>query len=376
MNMPVRAISENDERRSSLIRSLSDFTKQHRAAHWAGTFASFLEGVFPADARGIARSSHQYIWDMMRPRADDRQAFRCTLRGRALRHRRHDRARGRLLQGRGAGSRSRPAPAAAARAAVGRQVEHGHPAQARAGGIQPHRRRARSTPSTAARCTSRRCTSSRTPCAASSATPTASTSAASSARTAARACSTSSAATSCRCRCERIFISEAGPHRRRHLRAARPDHRRHRRPGRLGRPVQGRRVRRRRRPARLVVVGRGVRREPRHARDDRDPEGEARVPLPAAHAHPGEERQGVALPADPPRRDHPRAHQPRRVPQVPAGARERGAARPDGDHPGAVHPLLQGRGAHLPASSPRRPRRSARCTSTRTCCTPRRCSRS
>jgi serine protein kinase len=66
MNMPIRAISDNEERRSSLIRSLSDFTKQHRAAHWAGTFASFLEGVFPADARGIARSSHQYMWDMMR----------------------------------------------------------------------------------------------------------------------------------------------------------------------------------------------------------------------------------------------------------------------------------------------------------------------
>jgi serine protein kinase len=65
MNMPVRAI-ENDERRTSLIRSLSEFTKQHRAAHWAGTFSSFLEGVFPSDSRGIARTSHQYMWDMMR----------------------------------------------------------------------------------------------------------------------------------------------------------------------------------------------------------------------------------------------------------------------------------------------------------------------
>ncbi len=68
MSMPVRAVSnERDERRSNdLIRALSDFTKQHRAAHWAGTFASFLESVFPADARAIARSSHQYMWDMMR----------------------------------------------------------------------------------------------------------------------------------------------------------------------------------------------------------------------------------------------------------------------------------------------------------------------
>src|SRR6201988_4769314 len=70
MNMPVRAISEHEERRTSLIRSLSEFTKQHRAAHWAGTFASFLEGVFPGDSRGISRSSHQYMWDMMR--AQDR----------------------------------------------------------------------------------------------------------------------------------------------------------------------------------------------------------------------------------------------------------------------------------------------------------------
>jgi serine protein kinase len=66
MNMPVRAINESDERRTSLIRSLSEFTKQHRAAHWAGSFASFLESVFPADARSIARTSHQYMWDMMR----------------------------------------------------------------------------------------------------------------------------------------------------------------------------------------------------------------------------------------------------------------------------------------------------------------------
>jgi serine protein kinase len=72
MNMPVRAISTSDDKRdeprASLLRSLSEFTKQHRAAHWAGTFGAFLEGVFPADARGIARSSHQYIWDMMRAR--------------------------------------------------------------------------------------------------------------------------------------------------------------------------------------------------------------------------------------------------------------------------------------------------------------------
>src|SRR5687767_6900281 len=67
MSMPVRAVSsEREEHRPSLISALSEFTKQHRAAHWAGTFSSFLESVFPADSRGISRSSHQYMWDMMR----------------------------------------------------------------------------------------------------------------------------------------------------------------------------------------------------------------------------------------------------------------------------------------------------------------------
>ena len=98
----------------------------------------------------------------------------------------------------------------------------------------------------------------------------------------------------------------------------------------------------------MVVVRRGLRREPRHARDDRDPEGEARVPVSAPHADPGKERQGLALPADPPRRDDPRPHQPRGIPQVPAGKRERSAARPDGHHPGPVHAQFPRRGADLP----------------------------
>src|SRR5688572_11547194 len=69
------------EERSSLIRSLSDFSKEHRAARWAGTFAAFLESIFPGDPKGIARSSHQYIWDMMRSEGfeDAKGRFRCQL---------------------------------------------------------------------------------------------------------------------------------------------------------------------------------------------------------------------------------------------------------------------------------------------------------
>jgi serine protein kinase len=66
MTNQVVNFDKRDDRKSSLLKSLSEFTKEHRAARWAGTFASFLESVFSADPRGLSRTSHQYIWDMMR----------------------------------------------------------------------------------------------------------------------------------------------------------------------------------------------------------------------------------------------------------------------------------------------------------------------
>ena len=54
------------DRHSDFVRSLIDFTKEHRAARWTGTLSAFLEGIFPADAKGATRSSHQYLWDMLR----------------------------------------------------------------------------------------------------------------------------------------------------------------------------------------------------------------------------------------------------------------------------------------------------------------------
>jgi serine protein kinase len=53
-------------RRSSFVDSLSAFSRQHRAQHWEGTFSDFLTHVLPANATALARSSHQYIWDMLR----------------------------------------------------------------------------------------------------------------------------------------------------------------------------------------------------------------------------------------------------------------------------------------------------------------------
>jgi serine protein kinase len=81
MNSPVPGFDDRGERRSSLIRSLAEFSKEHRAAHWSGSFADFLGSVFSADAQGIARSSHQYIWDMMRAEGfdDANGRLRCQL---------------------------------------------------------------------------------------------------------------------------------------------------------------------------------------------------------------------------------------------------------------------------------------------------------
>jgi serine protein kinase len=78
MNSPIAGVAH---KHSDLLKSLSDFTKEHRAAHWAGNFSSFLERVFPSDPHGVSRTSHQYIWDMMRSEGFDDGAgrLRCQL---------------------------------------------------------------------------------------------------------------------------------------------------------------------------------------------------------------------------------------------------------------------------------------------------------
>jgi serine protein kinase len=64
--MQTESNTEVAERHSDFLRSLVDFTREHRAARWSGSFAEFLKTVFPHDPRGLTRGSHQYMWDMMR----------------------------------------------------------------------------------------------------------------------------------------------------------------------------------------------------------------------------------------------------------------------------------------------------------------------
>ncbi len=48
------------------LESLSSFSKLHRSQKWEGTFGEFLTDVVAANPAAAARSSHQYIWDMLR----------------------------------------------------------------------------------------------------------------------------------------------------------------------------------------------------------------------------------------------------------------------------------------------------------------------
>ena len=69
------------EQQVDFINSLTLFTRQHRADHWSGTFSAFMEQVLPVAPQQVARTSHQYIWDMMRATciSDSDGHFKCSL---------------------------------------------------------------------------------------------------------------------------------------------------------------------------------------------------------------------------------------------------------------------------------------------------------
>lgn len=58
--------NDDQEKRSRFVDSLAGYAQEHRATRWEGTLAEFLRDVFPNDPARLARTSHQYIWDMIR----------------------------------------------------------------------------------------------------------------------------------------------------------------------------------------------------------------------------------------------------------------------------------------------------------------------
>ncbi len=52
-------------RGNGFISELANFASTHKASRWRGTFAEFLETVLPINPGQYARTSHQYVYDML-----------------------------------------------------------------------------------------------------------------------------------------------------------------------------------------------------------------------------------------------------------------------------------------------------------------------
>ena len=242
MNNPVPGFNDSSERKASLLKSLSDFTKEHRAAHWAGTSpASWSRSSHTTRAAFPHQPPVHLGHDALRRLRWQPGSLPIVNCSTTLRDQRHDRASRRLLQGRRLRLRSWQTPAPAARP----------PSGGKSSMVILLKRGWRSTATpTPGPCTVSTAAGARsplhlvpTPCAGSSARATASTSRASSAPTACRAC---------RAIQRRLHADAGAAHL--HLRGrprrsaptpARSHHRRHRRPRRLGRPFESLPVRRR-----------------------------------------------------------------------------------------------------------------------------------
>ena len=131
---------------AAFIDSLSSFSRLHRAQRWEGTFGDFLTNILPGNPAALARTSHEYIWDMLRwhGRASSAEATE-TQRARELFKRELfgiDEPLARVVdyfKAAAAGSDVGRRLLLLARAALRGQVDAGHPAEARPGGVQPHR---------------------------------------------------------------------------------------------------------------------------------------------------------------------------------------------------------------------------------------------
>src|SRR5262249_28653727 len=53
------------QRSENFVEALSAYSRFHRAQHWSGTFGEFLRTVVPGSAKSLARTSHEYLWDML-----------------------------------------------------------------------------------------------------------------------------------------------------------------------------------------------------------------------------------------------------------------------------------------------------------------------
>jgi serine protein kinase len=67
-------MAEHDEAQRRFLDSLTAFTKEHRARHWEGSFETFIQNVVAGQPGLVTRTSHQYLWDMLRWRQESQEA--------------------------------------------------------------------------------------------------------------------------------------------------------------------------------------------------------------------------------------------------------------------------------------------------------------
>jgi serine protein kinase len=67
--MTESTVLAGDSTKAKFIESLGAYAQSHKASHWTGTFAEFLDEILPKNPDGVCRNSHQYMWDMLRWKA-------------------------------------------------------------------------------------------------------------------------------------------------------------------------------------------------------------------------------------------------------------------------------------------------------------------
>ncbi len=75
---------EDPIKSQGFLESLSSFSKLHRSQRWDGSFGEYLTDVVAANPAAASRSSHQYIWDMLRWHGQGQEPGGDSLKARAL----------------------------------------------------------------------------------------------------------------------------------------------------------------------------------------------------------------------------------------------------------------------------------------------------
>jgi serine protein kinase len=63
--VPDSKLEISSKKSAGFIDDLGSFASSHKPAMWQGTFTEFLNDILPANPYRLARSSHQYIYDML-----------------------------------------------------------------------------------------------------------------------------------------------------------------------------------------------------------------------------------------------------------------------------------------------------------------------